>query len=95
MPKGAYDDLMKALSDYEKTGGPERHAAEEKKRKDEEAAKARAEEEAKRKEAEKQGYGGRVREGFDRMQELRDAAARELKAKPYKKPEGGMNGVRG
>lgn len=93
---GAYDDLMKALSDYEKSGAPARDAEKARKRKADEEAAARKAEEDRLKAAEKEGgVGARVREGFDRMQEMRDAAGRELKARPYKKPEGGVNGVRG
>jgi len=96
---GAYDDLMKALGDYEKSGGAERdRTAAERKRVEEQ--KRAQEEERQRQESEgKNATGARVRQGFQNMQEMRDAvrggsAADTLDA-PKKKKQNLPGGVRG
>lgn len=94
MPKSAYDDLMEAMQRRESSGAAARDAETERKKK-EERERAEREAEERRRAAEKEDpTGARVRRGFTSMQEMRDAAARELKAKPYKdrKSEGGVRG---
>lgn len=94
---GAYEDLMKSVDDRVKSGAQDRdNAADEKKRKEAERVAREAETARRAKEA-AGATGARVREGYTRMQELRDAAARELKApkKKYNERKGPSGGVRG
>lgn len=96
MPKNsAYEDLMGAVNKYEKSGAHDKDLEKDKRKKEEEQKRAQEEERQRREREGKDATGARVREGYTRMQELRDAASRELKAKPYKDTKPARGGVRG
>jgi hypothetical protein len=96
MPKGsAYEELMGAVKDYEKSGGPKRDADKDRREEEERRKKAQEEERQRRQREGEDAVGARVRRGYKNMQELRDAASRELKARPYEDRKPARGGVRG
>lgn len=99
MPKGsAYKDLMKSVDKYEKSGAADRDRQRQARDEEEERKRAQEEEGRRRQAAEKEGYGARVRQGYENYRDLRDAvrggkASDDLKAPKKKAPLPG--GVRG